>query len=474
MEIQEIINLVDELIVSVSDNEKHLNDVEKEILLGCYEGKEYLQIATENNRAETYVKESGRKLWEKLSKALSEKVSKANFKTTLERFYNYKSNKDLIIINQTDSKNNQVNLCPNTPNIPDILAPPNKPNNYQNQVLQASFFEDLKEAPEITKFYGYAEELITIEKHIIEDKCRLISLFGVSGIGKSSLTRQLVEKIKSHFNYVIWKSLNTLPTLTEILTDILQFISPNKENNFDIPNHKQLSLLKSYLMQNRCLIIFDDFQFIFCKQKTAGIYQQGYEDYQNFLKIIAEITHQSCLILLSSEQSTQIIQLQETNSFCRSLILSGLGENSKEIFRNKGLLHEDKWDNLINIYSGNPLYLSIIANMIKDLLAGNVSEFLNYDQPFFDDEIQLILQQQIERLSLPEMEILKFIVTQNNPVSLTEIQEYFSNFNTVKIPANQVLISIKSLTRRSHLKLEVKNQVIYVYILPILKEYLTN
>lgn len=65
---------------------KYLNDVEKIILQGAWDGKTYEEIAEKYNySADTLRGDYGKKLWDKLSKALGERVSKKNFREAFKR-----------------------------------------------------------------------------------------------------------------------------------------------------------------------------------------------------------------------------------------------------------------------------------------------------------------------------------------------------------------------------------------------------
>jgi NB-ARC domain len=65
---------------------------------------------------------------------------------------------------------------------------------------------DWGEAVDASIFYGRTSELETLEKWIVSDRCRLVALLGMGGIGKTSLAAKLGEKVQYEFDYVVWRS----------------------------------------------------------------------------------------------------------------------------------------------------------------------------------------------------------------------------------------------------------------------------
>jgi hypothetical protein len=86
-------------------------------------------------------------------------------------------------------------------------------------------------------------ELATLEKWIVQEKCTLAAISGLSGIGKTALSLHLIPQIQHNFEYVIWRSLRHSPPLETTLKNFLEFLlnQPEIELPSSIPD--RLSLL---------------------------------------------------------------------------------------------------------------------------------------------------------------------------------------------------------------------------------------
>ncbi|MEK0193996.1 ATPase, partial [Microcoleus anatoxicus PTRS1] len=227
----------------------------------------------------------------------------------------------------------------------------------------------------------------------------------------------------------------------------------------------QLSILIETLHENRCLIVLDDVQQILSSGQLAGHYKPGYENYGTLFKLIGEIPHNSCLILNSWEPPSDILTFTDDNSAVCLLQLTGLGEAATEILREKGLLDEEYWPELIELYQGNPLWLKLVAQTINNLFNGRVSQYLSYQPVFLSDELTPIFQQHYQRLSEIEKQAIALISHENEPVSFTLLMS--------KCQGSQVELfkAIQSLDRRGIIaKLSCESETIFT-IPPVLKQY---
>ncbi|MBD1835621.1 AAA-like domain-containing protein [Cyanobacteria bacterium FACHB-472] len=98
MDVKEALEFTDSLICATTG--KYLNDLERQVFTGSWEGKTYEDIYPIHPQ---YIeKDVGYKLWKKLSNALDEKVTKKNFKGAIERAIKQQpqSTEASVIINQ--------------------------------------------------------------------------------------------------------------------------------------------------------------------------------------------------------------------------------------------------------------------------------------------------------------------------------------------------------------------------------------
>ncbi|MCT7958920.1 AAA family ATPase [Laspinema palackyanum] len=450
MDITEVLKLADELVFTQTGN--HLDYLQEAILQGTLEGETYAKIAEETYASEGHVRDVGSELWKLLSKGLGKEVSKANFKAILEKanFYNYSSaiGRDYVTVNN-------VHLCSEA-----RRSPPHPP---QPQATQTQLHLDLSNAPEIFNFYGRTEELATLDRAIVGDRCRLVALLGFGGMGKTTLALRLVEQVKNQFEYVIYRSLRFYSDLGAIAANLLQIFSPDTE----IPDRleTQLSQLLTHLRQSRCLIILDDLQIPFNSGKLAGGNGAIYEEYRLFFKTIAEVTHQSCIVAIADEKPLAITTLEKQNYPVRSLVLQGLGDAAKSILQDQNLSDSETWDSLINLYHGNPLWLEITATSIRELCGGRVGDFLTYKTPVLWEPLQAQLDQKFQRLTLPEKKAIAQLSTATEPVILMHLLQL------TQLSAAEFFKVMQSLDRRLFVEIQEREGVTQFFLNPVLREY---
>ena len=253
--------------------------------------------------------------------------------------------------------------------------------------------EDWGEAPDVPIFHGRQQELATLEQWILEEGCRLISIVGFAGIGKTRLVRggigktdlslQLARRVRGEFECLIWRRLLNAPPPETLLTELIEFVSDDRETQFATTPDGLVTQLLHHLKQRRCLLILDNVESILQSGKRAGSYLSGYEGYGDFLRRMGESEHQSCL-LLTSRVKPQDVEDLEGVRLVRSLMLGGVDRAAgRAIFYDIGRAYntnfhgsDEDWKTLIDFYNGNPLALEVAARHILRRFDGNISQFL--------------------------------------------------------------------------------------------------
>ncbi len=275
----------------------------------------------------------------------------------------------------------------------------------------------------------------------------------------------ILPLIQHQFDYVIWRSLGTSPTLETTLKSLIKFLFNRPETELPVSTDELLSLLMEKLRSHRCLIILDDVQTILSSGQIAGNYRPEYENYSTLFKRIGETCHNSCLIVNSWEPPREIVALNRENARVRTLPLDGLGTAAGEILRKKGLLEPEKWETLINTYRGNPLWLKIVAAMIQELFSGRVAEFLKYDTLFLGDELKAKLQQQCDRLSELEKQVMCCIANEIEPVAISQIIEQ------VQLSPDDLFNVLQSLGNRALIEKEEQHNQALFSLSPVMRQY---
>src|SRR5260370_18073169 len=69
------------------------------------------------------------------------------------------------------------------------------------------------------------------------------------------------------------------------------------------------------------------------------------------------------------------------------------------------------------MYSGNPLALKLVSEPIRELFAGSIETFLEEEETLVGD-VYFLLEQQFNRLSPQEQEILYWLAIERETISL--------------------------------------------------------
>ncbi|WP_017297562.1 NB-ARC domain-containing protein [Nodosilinea nodulosa] len=395
-----------------------------------------------------YVKQIGSDLWQCLSENLGKKVTKRNLRGVLAQ---------------------QLKARSAAGGEPDGGIP-----------AQFCRRHDWGDASDAATFYGRTDELAQLHHWVLVDRCRLVGLFGMGGMGKTTLAVKLAQQVQDRFEVVIWRSLRHAPPVNDLLRDLLGVLGlPVAET----PNSTFDPLLRSLLAclrQHRCLLVLDNGETLLQPGDRTGTYQPGYETYGPLFHSLGAVAHQSTVVLTSREKIGEIAHQEGITLPVRSLRLKGLPPQvGQSLFQARGQFTgtPSHWQTLVNHYAGNPLALKMVAAVVQDFFDGQLEPFVQIltegDSVFGD--IRDLLAHQIDRLSPLEQQVMAWLAIHRESVTLVQIRSHL----VIPLALGDLIEALTSLERRSLIERDTprastSQRSTGFTLQPVVMEYMTD
>src|SRR6266545_3113317 len=291
--------------------------------------------------------------------------------------------------------------------------------------------------------HGRARELARVRRWVREQRCRVVSVLGMGGIGKTSLVARLAQDLAPEFAVVYWRSLRNAPPVEEWLAGAIAALSSGQT----VPPAglaAQLRLLLGLLRAQRSLLILDNLETVLSPGALELRYRAGYEGYGAVLQQLAESAHPGCLVLTSREQP-----LRADARAVRVLRLEGLGvAEARALLGHRALLGDDAaWRALVERYAGNPLALQVVGETISVVFGGEIAAFLGQETAVVGG-IRQLLDEQLARLSPLEQALLYWLAIEREPVRFAALLADLGP----EVARSEVLEALEALDRRSLLE----------------------
>ena len=424
---------------------KSLNHVQSEIVRGAIAGRSYQEIVdttkvstlasqqARDTEIETidsgkykisYVKTTAAQLWQLLSQRLDRKVTKDSLAAVL--LWHVNQSVATTMHSQSESGEDLSDR--------DI------------QQSRVNFGLD-------RDFYGRTEEIATLTNWCVVERCRLILLIGMGGMGKTTLAGEIAAQLSGKFDRIIWRSLVNTPPIRVLCSDLLQALSP--QALLDLPDTLggQIELLIASLRQDRCLLIFDNVESILSGQVQCGHYLADYDGYDRLFRAIGGLPHQSCAILTSREKPHTIARLEIVNpQLVKSLNVNGIEpQAAHEFVQSHGCppLPDWMWQEIHAHYDGNPLALKI-ATIAAVEITGGGEKMLELYPLMKQGKLQFqsiddVLSRQFDRLSEIEQQLVYWLAIEREPITGKELR---ANLAIHPHAPGEIINALQSLARR--------------------------
>ena len=323
-------------------------------------------------------------------------------------------------------------------------------------------------ALDVSRFAGREVEVAELTQWIVQERCRMIALLGMGGIGKSTLASFLGQHLAPQFEAVLWRSVRDAPLCEDLVADCITFFSEKPPAAFPTSLGQRISQLLARLQAHRCLLVLDNLETILGSGDREGGYLLGYEGYGRLIQRLAESAHQSCVLLTSREKPREIEPLEGGRAPVRSLRLVGVDEQAaQELLTDKGLSGTPAaWQRLVASYAGNPLALKIVAQAVSDLFSGDLDRFLQEGELIFNG-IRPVLRQQVGRLTPLEHLLLTWLAVLREWTPLETLVHVLHP----RALRSQMLEALEALGRRSLLE---RGQPATFSLQSVVMEYLTD
>lgn len=289
-----------------------------------------------------------------------------------------------------------------------------------------------------------------------------IVLYGMGGIGKSTLLRKVIDDcgVSQIAYFDLRNKRDFCSTARDILQDVFQYRVENDKN--------LMNELLSKIKENNILIIFDNLESIMDEGKNSGKMLPDFYEYQQLAESVINITTSSTIIFSGRDK----LKLSSRSDKYNEYALTGFDEQKAKVFLAKYKLvgTDNDWTMFVKTYKGNPLSLKIIAEEIRSNYRSSLAEFLA--DPNMPRELADLLEEQFNRFSLIEKNILFILAVEREPISYKNINSMLVKINRFN---NETRNAIFNISNRCFIEGNGANlDQSRFYLQPVIMEFLTQ
>jgi NB-ARC domain len=411
MQLVEILTFLDRL--SLEQRGRRLEAIERDILAIAWENRPYRDVVGYHEQT---IKNKALLLWQYLSQLLNTKVNKRNLREILE------------------SRNFGGIFSP-TSNLATTVDRVSAPQGGREPLLQ-----------------GRQVELFQLQQWIEVDRCKLVFIYGMKGIGKSYVAQQIAKILSANLDYLVWIPLEKPVPLMDLLSIAIRRIGGGRSSKLSDDLSTAIDKTIGYLQKNRCLLILENADIVLGNR--SGITDEIdrlIEEYTIFFNRLNSVEHSSCCLTILEEEVGKL------DTDYRQLQIEGLDWQSCQKILENGELKGSStdWEILVEKYHGNLQYLKSIVQTIQNIFGGSISKFLDANILVYD-RIERSIADSIDKLSEQEMSVIIYLANHDRGITLDRLRDVFC----AQIEYRDLLKVIDKLTRKYLIELRIDRFVL--------------
>lgn len=213
--------------------------------------------------------------------------------------------------------------------------------------------------------------------------CKISSLVGFGGEGKTSIARHWIELIKNEgkeikkLNGIFWWNFYAKPNFEEFLFQTFNYLDGNKIlKGKKISKQAQLHFVAAMLYAKKYIFILDGFEVM---QHQGGDLYGLIKDknLRAFIEIMASLKCESFCLITSR---APVLDLVEFSTFSQIEVRSLSKKDGISLLKTLGVQGEDsKIGNVIEKWDGHALTLSLLGSLLVEKHRGQIEESLGSD-----------------------------------------------------------------------------------------------
>jgi hypothetical protein len=203
------------------------------------------------------------------------------------------------------------------------------------------------------------------------------------------------------------------------------------------------------MQSRRCLLVLDESDSLF---ETTNLEQ--HLDYKLFFRRLIEEMDQSCLLLTNRVFPDDFEDLIIAGRSIQYLKLKGLdAEAAMQLLFDQGLNDEEKCNELIKIYYGNPLELKTVITRIHHFFGGSTQKFFENRTTLFSSQFQAMLDKAFGHLlSEIQQQIMIYIAEElalnSQPIKFTSLLKGLNQKAKMSLSISDLIGALEGLEKQ--------------------------